>query len=267
MMLDFDAIPSKDTEFKLSRLCRMVLSADRKKTPYGLKLPDRLLSAGPGSGTQASVSQGPGPVWKKGFFVLKPSAGHVVPVICALAVAMAPHALGLPLWIIAWCVFMWLYMLVQLKTGWPVPGPVLRHVLAFAGITGLLATFRVQIGADAFVGLMAVMAAIKPFEMATHRHRMITVLLTYFIIITSLFRSESLWTVLYMFVSVFVTTLALVRINHPQGRLRPGITLTARIMAQAIPLMILLFLLFPRLQQGLFSMETPGPANPGLQKF
>lgn len=50
MMLDFDAIPSKDTEFKLSRLCRMVLSADRKKTPYGLKLPDRLLPPAQGPG-------------------------------------------------------------------------------------------------------------------------------------------------------------------------------------------------------------------------
>ncbi|WP_024336773.1 transglutaminase TgpA family protein [Desulfotignum balticum] len=198
---------------------------------------------------------------------MKHPDGHVVPVISALAVAMAPHAPGLPVWIIAWCVFMWLYMLMQLKTGWPVPGPVFRHVLAFAGIIGLLATFRVQIGADAFVGLMAVMAGIKPFEMATHRHRMITVLLTYFIIITSLFRSESLWTVLYMFVSVFVTTLALVRINHPRGRFRPGITLTARIMAQAVPLMILLFLLFPRLQQGLFSVETPGSGQSGFAEI
>ncbi len=197
---------------------------------------------------------------------MTPPAGHVIPVICALVVAMAPHASGLPVWIIAWCVFMWLYMLVQLTTGWPVPGPVLRHVLAFAGITGLLATFRVQIGADAFVGLMAVMAAIKPFEMATHRHRMITLLLTYFIIITSLFRSESLWTVLYMFVSVFVTTLALVRINHPQGRFRSCITVTGRIMALAIPLMVLLFLLFPRLQQGLFVMESKGSGRSGFSE-
>ncbi len=195
---------------------------------------------------------------------MKHPEGHVVPVISALAVAMAPHAPGLPVWIIVWCVFMWLYMLVQLKTGWPVPGPVLRHVLAFAGIIGLLATYRVQIGADAFVRLMAVMAGIKPFEMATHRHRMITVLLTYFIIITSLFRSESLWTVLYMFVSVFVTTLALVRINHSRGRFRPVISLTARIMAQAVPLMILLFLLFPRLQQGLFSMQPPDSGQSGF---
>ncbi|MCF8113951.1 MAG: transglutaminaseTgpA domain-containing protein, partial [Desulfotignum sp.] len=124
---------------------------------------------------------------------MKDQSVHVIPIICALVVAIAPHTPGLPLWIIAWCFSMWLYMLVQLRTGWPVPGPVLRHVMAFAGIAGLLATFRVQIGADAFVGLLAVMAAIKPFEMATHRHRMITVLLTYFIIITSLFRSESLW--------------------------------------------------------------------------
>ncbi len=50
MMLDFDAIASKDTEFKLSRLCRMVLSADRKKTFYGLKLPDRMIPPAQGPG-------------------------------------------------------------------------------------------------------------------------------------------------------------------------------------------------------------------------
>jgi transglutaminase-like putative cysteine protease len=194
-------------------------------------------------------------------------ARHVIPVILALAVAMAPHMPDLPLWVIVWCMLMWLYMLVRLETGWPVPGPILRHVMAFAGIAGLLATFRVQIGADAFVGLMAVMAGIKPFEMATHRHRMITVLLTYFIIITSLFRSESLWIMLYMFVSVFVTTVALVRINHPQGRLGSCISLTGRIMALAVPLMVALFLLFPRLQQGLFVMEAPGTGRSGFSEI
>jgi protein-glutamine gamma-glutamyltransferase len=197
---------------------------------------------------------------------LKDSAIHVIPIIVALVVAIAPHTPGLPLWIILWCFFMWGYMLVQLKTGWPVPGPILRHILAFAGIIGLLATFRIQIGADAFVGLMAVMAAIKPFEMATHRHQMIALLLTYFIIITSLFRSESLWIVLYMFFSVFVTTMALIRINHPKGRFRSSITLAGQIMGLAIPLMVMLFLFFPRLQQGLFSMETPATGKSGFSE-
>lgn len=191
---------------------------------------------------------------------------HAVPIIFALVAAIAPHTPDLPAWIIAWCISMWGYMLVRLKTGWPLPGPILRHILAGAGITGLLVFFSVRIDADAFVGLMAVMAAIKPFEMATHRHRMITVLLTYFIIITSLFRSESLWIVLYMFFSVFVTTAALIHINRPEGQYRPSIFLTARILSRAIPLMVLLFLVFPRLQHGLFSMEAPGTGRSGFSE-
>ncbi len=39
MMLDFDAIPGRETEFKLSRLCGMILVADRRQIEYGLRLP------------------------------------------------------------------------------------------------------------------------------------------------------------------------------------------------------------------------------------
>lgn len=170
-------------------------------------------------------------------------------------VAIAPHTFGLPLWINAWCLVMWGYMLVRLKTGWPLPGAPIRYGLAVTGIIGLLLTYRVQIRADAFVGLLALMAAIKPFEMATHRHQMITVLLTYFIIITSLFRSESMFIVLYMFFSVFITTIALVRINAPKDRLQESVNLGGKILAQAIPLMVLLFLLFPRLPGSLFGIQ------------
>jgi uncharacterized protein (DUF58 family) len=50
LMLDFDAVPSPDTEYKLSRLCRMVVSADRRNITYGLKLPDRLVPPARGPG-------------------------------------------------------------------------------------------------------------------------------------------------------------------------------------------------------------------------
>jgi transglutaminase-like putative cysteine protease len=188
----------------------------------------------------------------------------VVPIICALVVAIAPHTFGLPLWINAWCLVMWGYMLVRLKTRWPLPGAPVRYGLTFTGMIGLLLTYRVQIGADAFVGLLALMAAIKPFEMATHRHQMITVLLTYFIIITSLFRSESMFIVLYMFFSVFITTIALVRINAPEDRLQESVKLGGKILAQAIPLMALLFLLFPRLPGSLFGIQDKSLGRTGF---
>jgi hypothetical protein len=195
---------------------------------------------------------------------MKKESATVIPIICALMVAIAPHTPGLPLWINAWCLFMWGYMLVRLKTGWPLPGTSIRYGLAVIGIVGLLLTYRVQIGADAFVGLLALMAAIKPFEMATHRHRMITVLLTYFIIITSLFRSESMFIVLYMFFSVLVTTIALVRANAPQEEFRECAHLGGKILAQAIPLMLLLFLLFPRLPGSMFGIQDKSLGRTGF---
>ena len=195
---------------------------------------------------------------------MKKESAIVIPIIFALVVAIAPHTLGLPLWINAWCLVMWGYMLIRLKTRWPMPGPFLRYGLTFAGIAGLLLTYRVQIGADAFVGLLALMAAVKPFEMATHRHQMITLLLTYFIIITSLFRSESMFIVLYMFFSVFVTTIALVRINSPRDPFRESVHLAGKILAQAIPLMILLFLLFPRFPGSLFGIQDNSLGRTGF---
>ena len=187
---------------------------------------------------------------------MKKESSHVIPIILALVVAIAPHTPGLPLWINAWCIVMWGYMLVGLKRGWPLPNTRVRYLLAFIGIAGLLLTYSVGIGGDAFVGLLALMAAIKPFEMATHRHQMIAILLTYFIIITSLFRSESMFIVIYMFISVFVTTVALVRINDLGGRFGDSLNLASRILAQAIPLMVILFLLFPRLPGSLFGVEN-----------
>ncbi|WP_022664647.1 transglutaminase TgpA family protein [Desulfospira joergensenii] len=186
---------------------------------------------------------------------MKEENRHVVPIILALVIAIAPHTPGLPLWINAWCLIMWGYMLVRLKTGWPLPGGIFRHFLAFAGLAGLILTYKTRLDSNTFVGLMAVMAAVKPFETATHRHRMITILLTYFIIITSLFQSDSLWILLYMFFSVLVTTISLIRINDLTGRFRASLALACRIMGQALPLVILLFFLFPRLQDGVFGMK------------
>lgn len=39
VMLDFDVMPGRDMEFKLSRLCDMILTAEGRQMEYGLRLP------------------------------------------------------------------------------------------------------------------------------------------------------------------------------------------------------------------------------------
>ena len=43
-LLDFDAFASRDAEYRLSRLCSMVLAADSRNQSFGLKLPHTLIA-------------------------------------------------------------------------------------------------------------------------------------------------------------------------------------------------------------------------------
>ena len=185
-------------------------------------------------------------------------------IVLALVVAILPHMVRLPAWIIVWCAAMWGYILVSMRFRWSRPNRTVRIILSVIGIIGLLATYSSRIGPNAYLGLLSVMAALKPFEISIHRDRMITLFLAYFIVITSLFQSESLSITVYMFLSVFVTTGAIIRINDSEGHFKSALRLSGIIMAQAIPLMVILFFLFPRIQGSIFGLSQAPSATSGF---
>jgi len=191
---------------------------------------------------------------------------YIPPILSALIVAIMPLVGSLPLWIIAWCTVMWGYAFFSKKLSWPWPNKAISRGLTVAGIIGLLLTFNAMFGPEAFLGLLALMAGLKPFEIETHRDRMITIFLAYFIVITSLLQSESILIILYMLVSVCITTAALIRINDPFGRFKDNLKLSGLIMVQAIPLMIILFFMFPRIQGSLFGLTHAGVAKTGFSE-
>jgi len=138
--------------------------------------------------------------------------------------------------------------------GKPWPDAKIRHLLTFVSLTAVIMS-NPTLGGDFYLGLLAVMAGLKPMEMRSHRDRMITAFLAYFIVIAGLFKSETLFITLYMFVSVLVTTAVMIRLNHSQP-MRQNIRLARQIMMQAAPLMVVLFLLFPRIQGSLWGIRT-----------
>ena len=138
--------------------------------------------------------------------------------------------------------------------GKPWPDAKIRHLLTFVSITAVIMS-NPKLGGNFYLGLLAVMAGLKPMEMRSHRDRMITAFLAHFIVITGLFKSETLFITLYMFVSVLVTTAVMIHLNHPQP-MRKNLKLARRIMLEAAPLMVALFLLFPRVQGSLWGIKT-----------
>ncbi|UCD32934.1 MAG: DUF3488 domain-containing transglutaminase family protein, partial [Desulfobacterales bacterium] len=185
---------------------------------------------------------------------MKQTNKHMLPILVALVVSIAPQILRLPLWIVVWCAVLWGYVILTTSSKLPRPNPFFLSMLTIVGLLGILQTYKYVLSGPAFIGILSVMAGLKPLEINDHRGRMVTIFLAYFLIITSLFEYENLAITIYMFFSVLVNTAALIHINRSQEELRNNFFLSARILTQALPLMIVLFFLFPRLPGSFFRL-------------
>lgn len=183
--------------------------------------------------------------------------------LLVLFFAMAPHWFRLPAWVICWILGFWGYVLITIRTESPVMKPKVRQVLTLAGILFVLIGSGRWVNRDTAITLLAVMAALKPLEVRSYRDKMIVIFLAYFLVLSNLIYDNSLPMALYMFLSVFLTTAVLINLNHRHGKLPMHLKLSARIMLQALPLMILLFFLFPRIHGNLwgFAGKTVGKSG------
>jgi transglutaminase-like putative cysteine protease len=169
------------------------------------------------------------------------------PLILALGVAMAPLVFQLPPWAVLWCMLAWAYVLIRERRNWPPASRTVRIAIFIVGLAAVLVSAGLRFDGGDFIALLAVMAGVKPLEVNSRRDSMITVFLAYFLTITSLFVFENLFMTLYLFVSVWVATGVLIHVNDPDGAMGRQLRLSGRLMLVAIPLMTMLFLLFPRL--------------------
>jgi transglutaminase-like putative cysteine protease len=169
------------------------------------------------------------------------------PLILALGVAIAPLVFQLPPWAVLWCTVSWAYVLIRQRRSRPPVSRIARILVSVVGLAAVLISAGLRFDGSDFIALLAVMAGIKPLEVNSRRDSMITVFLAYFLTVTSLFVFENLAMTLYLFVSVWVTTGVLIHVNEPDGAMGRQLRLSGRLVLVAIPLMVMLFLLFPRL--------------------
>ena len=176
-------------------------------------------------------------------------------IVAVLGITIGPLFLNLPVWVAGWCLTFWGYALLAYQRRWPWPNRTIRLILACIGFMAVLIFLgRGSLGGQMFIGLLSVMAGLKPLETKSHRDRVVALFMAYFIIISSLFIIENLLITLYMFVSVLATTACLVHFNFPARHLKTNLRVAAVIMVQAIPLMILFFILFPRAEGTFFTL-------------
>ena len=185
-------------------------------------------------------------------------------ILLVLGLIMAPHLVRLPLWASLLVVLIGLWRMLAAQRTWPMPPTLLRLGLAVAAFAGIYAQFGTLNGHHAGVSLLVVMLAMKLMEMTQRRDYLFVIFLSYFLLITHFLFSQEMVMMLVLFPGALLITAVLIDVNHARAPL--PLTRTLRIsgtlLLQAVPLMLLFFLLFPRIPGPLWGI--PSDAGAGL---
>lgn len=182
----------------------------------------------------------------------------------AFALVAAPHAARLPWWSVAVtaALLAWRVYLARMRLA--LPRKWLLMTLVAGAAAGIYLHYRTLFGRDAGVALLVIMLALKLMETRSQRDALVVIFLGYFLVITNFLYSQTIPTALYMVACVWVITAAMIGLNHtrPLQGVRTELRTSAVLLAQSVPLMVVLFLFFPRVPGPLWGL--PHDAYSGI---
>lgn len=186
--------------------------------------------------------------------------------LAGLALAGLPFLFHLPSWIgILFFVLLGVDALRLHNKQKPLP-KLLLILAAAAGLAIILLQFHTLFGLGAGSALLLIMLGFKTLEIRTHRDAMLTLFLGYFVVITGFLFSQSLQFLPYLLVTAFVLTVALHQLNDFNGQqpLRQHLRSAFFMFALAVPVMLVLFVVFPRLSSPLWALPQANQARTGI---
>ena len=184
--------------------------------------------------------------------------------LLSILMVIAPHADHLPLWVSGLCAGLLLWRAWLTYTGKPLPKRWLLMLITVAGTAGIVLTFHTLFGREAGVTLLMMLATLKLMELRDARDAMVLVYLACFIIITNFFYSQSIPTALYLLATMMVIVTTWVHQQAQGIALKPRVRIAAVLLLQALPLTLILFILFPRVQGPLWGLPQGAYASTGL---
>ena len=169
--------------------------------------------------------------------------------LLVIAWVLLPQTQHLPWWCstLAACVLMWRgYLALAMR---PLPSAWWRLGLLALAVAATLLTHRTLLGRDAGVTMLAVLLTLKTLELRARRDAFVVFFLGFFCMLANFFYSQSLLTAASMLVGLLGLLTMLVNAHMPVGK--PPLAQAAKtagwMALLGAPIMIVLFLLFPRL--------------------
>ncbi|MCO3926599.1 DUF3488 domain-containing protein [Pseudomonas aeruginosa] len=179
--------------------------------------------------------------------------------LVAQVLVILPHLAYMPLWIAAmWlgCAA-WRVQVFRMRAGYP--RAWVKLALALLAGAGVWLSRGSLVGLDAGAVLLIAAFILKLVEMKTRRDALVLVFLGFFAVVVGYLFDDGFLAALYSLLPVTALLAALIGLQQSAFASRPWPTLrlAGGLLLQALPLMLLLFLFFPRLGP-LWSLPMPG---------
>jgi transglutaminase-like putative cysteine protease len=186
-----------------------------------------------------------------------------------LLLVMLPHVTRLPAWITLTVLCVGVYRVMHDHMHWRLPPRWLMFLLALCSTLGIVASFGISTGRRSALAFLVMLLGLKLLETRTQRDVMVLSCLGYFLVITNALFSQSLGMLVYLMGIVWLLTVTMMHFQHlgdiDRARLRVNLHRSSLLCAQALPVMAVLFVSFPRLHGPLWSL--PDDTTTGITGF
>jgi len=179
---------------------------------------------------------------------------------------LLPHVGHLPLPV---TLFLFLILGWRLSTLWLpklIPGRILLLLVTAAGVALIYSQHQTLLGRDAGVSLLSIMLVLKTLEVRKRRDLYVTIFIAYFVVVTQFLFDQSFGLLLYLLAVLIGHTSLLLEINRvtPSARRFEAYRQTFIMTLQALPIAIILFVMFPRLTHPIWHFGLDASASTGL---
>ena len=175
--------------------------------------------------------------------------------MASLGIAMLPHLPYLPLWVsvgFAACAG-WRFWIEKRRAA--LPSTAFRALVALLSFGGVLITYETISGVGPGSALLAMMASLKILETRKLRDQFVLLFIAIFLVMSALLREQYLWSLPYMFGALLFIMTAWLRLSAgPRHAASTSLRTSARLLAYAAPLAMVMWVLFPRISSPFWSV-------------
>ena len=191
--------------------------------------------------------------------------------LISLGVVIFTHWLNLPIWVITICTAFgfWRYLIQQNKL--PMPKFWLLLLITLFMCTAIVVTFRASFGRDASLSLLVARMSLKLLETKTPRDYMLLIILAYFLVGSLFLFNQTIATFALSIPPLFLLTATLINVSLSSNQTKSDtpsnrqnqppqfiLLLAGKLLLQAVPVMLILFVLFPRIPGPLWGIPQDG---------